>query len=179
MRGDTSRAQSRTADSEGRNSPTVLAHSNGSSFPPQAEPQLHPPGINGISSTTAAAPTAASSQPPRATSFSYSSVLTSQHPSAPSPSPPAPGGGPGDHTSASTTTTSTHDKPFKYTREEMLNIWKANSAKFRATGIPLEFERHEAFTSEEPLEPVLLTEMTLAEKEVTTPRKFDRRLMWG
>jgi len=48
----------------------------------------------------------------------------------------------------------------------MLNIWKANSAKFRVSGIPLEFEKHEAFTSEDPLEPVLLTEMTLAEKEV-------------
>jgi hypothetical protein len=30
----------------------------------------------------------------------------------------------------------------------------------------LEFEKHEAFTSEEPLDPALLIEMTLAEKEV-------------
>lgn len=48
----------------------------------------------------------------------------------------------------------------------MLNIWKTNATKFKSSGIPLEFERHEAFTSEEPLEPVLLTEMTSAEKEV-------------
>jgi hypothetical protein len=62
----------------------------------------------------------------------------------------------------------------------MLNIWKANSAKLRGSGIPLEFEKHEAFTSEDPLEPALLTEMTPLEKEVPPPiaRFILRRLTW-
>ena len=64
-----------------------------------------------------------------------------------------------------------HDKPFKYSRDEMLNIWKNNAAKYKSTGIPLEFEKHEAFTSEEPLDPALLTEMTLAR------RRYDPNLM--
>jgi hypothetical protein len=51
----------------------------------------------------------------------------------------------------------------------MLNIWKTNSSKFKTSGIPLEFEKHEAFTSEEPLDPALLTEMTPAEREVVSP----------
>jgi hypothetical protein len=61
---------------------------------------------------------------------------------------------------------SNHDRPFKYTREEMLTVWKANAVKFKAGGIPLEFEKHEAVTSLEVLEPALLTEMSDAEKEV-------------
>jgi hypothetical protein len=163
MRGDPSRT-SRTAESEGRNSPSV-AQSNGSlalhSNSPQADTPLHSPGVNGISSSTAMA---TPSQQTRATS-SYSSVLASQPASTPSPSSPVPA----VPAVPDTTTSLTPDKPFKYTRDEMLNIWKANAARFRGSGIPLEFEKHEAFTSEDPLEPTLLTEMTSAEKEVCIP----------
>jgi len=62
-----------------------------------------------------------------------------------------------------------HDRPFKYSRDEMLSIWKNNASRLKSAGIPLEFEKHEAFTSEDPLDPALLTEMTPAEKEVYIP----------
>jgi hypothetical protein len=93
----------------------------------------------------------------RTSSFSYSSVLAST-PAAQSPGADAHGGN---------GATANHDKPFKYSKDEMLNIWKSNAARFKSSGIPLEFEKHEAFTSEEPLDPALLTEMTPAEREVT------------
>jgi hypothetical protein len=48
----------------------------------------------------------------------------------------------------------------------MLNIWRNNVNKFRNNGIPLEFEKYDSFTSEETLEPALLTDMTVAEREV-------------
>jgi hypothetical protein len=154
MRGDAAR-QAR-AETEGRHSPSV--HPNGSahslglntSFSP-VDTSLHPPVINGSSSATTA-------PHGRTNSFSYSSILAS------APSTQSPGGdGHGGNGSA----TANHDKPFKYTRDEMLNIWKANSSKFKTSGIPLEFEKHEAFTSEEPLDPALLTEMTPVEREVS------------
>jgi hypothetical protein len=157
MRGDASR---QVRDAEGRNSPIV--QSNGAApqpqqslSPPQQQPHLGdssllPTAVNGIAST--------SNPHGRTGSFSYSSVLAS----APSSQSPA-----GDGHGGNGATTN-HEKPFKYTRDEMLNIWKTNAAKFKGGGIPLEFERHEAFTSEDPLDPALLTEMTPAEKEVQT-----------
>lgn len=150
MRGDASR-QSRGGD-EGRHSPSVVhSHSNGAALSPQpVESSLHPPGVNGISSNNAQG---------RTSSFSYSSILAST-PATASTQPTNTGDGGNGVMSAN------HDKPFKYSRDEMLNIWKNNTAKYKSTGIPLEFEKHEAFTSEEPLDPALLTEMTLAEKEV-------------
>jgi hypothetical protein len=48
----------------------------------------------------------------------------------------------------------------------MLGIWKANAHKYKGSGIPLEFEKHEAFTSDETLDPALLTDMTMAERDV-------------
>lgn len=148
MRGEASR---QVRDGEGRSSPIV--QSNGAAPQPQQQPHsgdssLHPTAVNGVPSTA--------NPHGRTSSFSYSSVLAS----TPSSQFPA-----GDGHGGNGTTTN-HDKPFKYTRDEMLNIWKTNATKFKSSGIPLEFERHEAFTSEEPLEPVLLTEMTSAEKEV-------------
>lgn len=149
MRGDAAR-QAR-GEAEGRSSPNV--QSNGSSLGPntsfpQTDSSLHIPGVNGTSST--------STPHGRASSFSYSSILAST-PAAQSP------GGDGHGGNGAT---ANHDKPFKYTKDEMLNIWKSNAAKFKSSGIPLEFEKHEAFTSEEPLDPALLTEMTPAEREV-------------
>lgn len=147
MRGDASRQSG-----EGRNSPLVV-QSNGAAQQlhinvpsPTIDSSLHPSGMNGISSNPQG----------RTSSFSYSSILAS---SAATQSPA------GDH-GGSGSVTANHDKPFKYGRDEMLNIWKTNAAKYKSIGIPLEFEKHEAFTSEEPLDPVLLTEMSLAEKEV-------------
>lgn len=151
MRGDASR-QSRGGE-EGRTSPNIVhSHSNGAALSPQpVDSSLHPPGINGISSTNPYG---------RTSSFSYSSILASTPATASSTQPPNTGDG------GNGIMSSNHDKPFKYSRDEMLNIWKNNAAKYKSTGIPLEFEKHEAFTSEEPLDPALLTEMTLAEKEV-------------
>jgi hypothetical protein len=154
MRGDASRPV--RGDGEGRNSPIVSSNgANSTSSPPPpphpiaVDSSLYSPGINGVSSV---------SSPPhgRTSSFSYSSILAS---TAPVQSPGGEGGQSGNGASAN------HDKPFKYTRDEILNIWKTNATKYKSSGIPLEFEQHEAFTSEEPLEPALLTEMTLAEKE--------------
>jgi hypothetical protein len=141
MRGDSSR-QLRTdgASGEGRNSPIV--QSNGSSFPGSTETSLHSHILNG---TTPHA---------RTNSFSYSSVLASTA----TAQTPSQDGGNGISTN--------HDKPFKYSKDEMLNIWKNNAAKYRNNGIPLEFEKHEIFTSDETLDPILLTEMTPAEQEV-------------
>ena len=155
MRGDAGR-QAR-GEAEGRSSPNVQA--NGSSLGPntsfpQTESSLHIPGVNGSSST--------SLPQGRTTSFSYSSILAS------TPAAQSPGGDPHGGNGA----TANHDKPFKYTREEMLNIWKNNAGKFKSSEIPLEFEKHEAFTSEEALDPSLLTEMTSAEREVSIARCF-------
>jgi hypothetical protein len=36
----------------------------------------------------------------------------------------------------------------------------------KGSGLPLEFERHDTFTSEEALDPILLTDMTNAERDV-------------
>ena len=150
MRSDAAR-QAR-GEAEGRHSPNVQ-QSNGSpvglsTSSSQADSSLHLPGINGTSST--------SLPHGRTSSFSYSSVLAS------TTAAQSPGGDPHGGNGA----TANHDKPFKYTKDEMLNIWKSNAAKFKSSGIPLEFEKHEAFTSEEPLDPALLTEMTPAEREV-------------
>jgi hypothetical protein len=147
MRGDASRP-SRGGD-ESRDSPNVV-HANSNGAQP-IDSSLHPPGINGISSNNPYG---------RTSSFSYSSILASTPAAASSTQPPNTGDGGNGVMSAS------HDKPFKYSRDEMLNIWKNNAARYKSTGIPLEFEKHEAFTSEEPLDPALLTEMTLGEKEV-------------
>src|SRR5271154_1455909 len=160
MRGDASRQQ-RGAD-DGRNSPIVT--SNGqqqSSPPPQNQPTnldssstLYPPtSTNGNSSSSVLLPHG------RTSSFSYSSILTST-PNAQIPSADR-GGGNGVHGG-------NHDRPFKYSKDEMLSIWKNNASRLKSAGIPLEFEKHEAFTSEDPLDPALLTEMTPAEKDVTS-----------
>jgi len=147
MRGDTPVRPSRggtgtSMDGEGRSSPHV-GHSNGTTqpFSPTADTSLNSPGVNGTSSY--------------ARTSSYSSILAS------TPSAQSPGGNDGAGNG-----TANHDKPFKYSRDEMLNIWKSNAVKFKSSGIPLEFERHETFTSEEPLEPALLSEMTPVEQEV-------------
>ena len=149
MRGD----GSRQPREEGRTSPSVVhSHSNGATLSPQTiDSSLNPPSVNGISSNNPQG---------RTSSFSYSSILASTPPTAASTQPPNAGDGGNGVLSAN------HDKPFKYSRDEMLNIWKSNAAKYKSTGIPLEFEKHEAFTSEVPLDPALLTDMTLAEKEV-------------
>jgi hypothetical protein len=144
-------------DADGRNSPVV--QSNGQqqqSSPPPLQPtsldssSLHPQttATNGTSSVLG-----------RTGSFSYSSILAST-PNSQTPSGEGQGGN-GVH--------GNHDRPFKYSRDEMLSIWKNNASRLRYAGIPLEFEKHEAFTSEDPLDPALLTEMTPAEKEVCTP----------
>jgi len=151
MRGEASRLA--RAEAEGRNSPNVQSNGaslgpNNTSFPP-ADSTLHLPSVNGTSST--------SLPHGRTSSFSYSSILAST-PAAQSPGGDSHGGN---------GATASHDKPFKYSKDEMLSIWKTNAARFKSTGIPLEFEKHEAFTSEEPLDPALLTEMTPAEREVT------------
>jgi hypothetical protein len=150
MRGDAAR-QAR-AEADARQPPNVQSNGSSSLSPspsfPHTESSLHIPGVNGTSST--------SLPHGRTSSFSYSSVLAS------TPAAQSPGGDP----HAGNGATANHDKPFKYTREEMLNIWKNNAAKFKSSGIPLEFEKHEAFTSEEALDPALLTEMTPAEREV-------------
>jgi len=164
MRGDASRQQ-RGAD-DGRNSHIVT--SNGqqqqSSSPPP--PPNQPPNLDSSSSSlyppTSTNGTSSSVLLPhgRTSSFSYSSILTStpntQIPSADS------GGGNGVHGG-------NHDRPFKYSKDEMLSIWKNNASRLKSAGIPLEFEKHDAFTSEDPLDPALLTEMTTAEKDVTSP----------
>ena len=153
MRGDAAR---QAKDGEGRRSPVV--HSNGGQSQSintpfsQVDSSLHLPGVNGTSSTSV--------PHGRNSSFSYSSILASA-PGAQSP------GGDGHGGNGAT---ANHDKPFKYSREEMLNIWKANASKFKSNGIPLEFEKHESFTSEEPLDPALLSEMTPAEREVQIVR---------
>jgi hypothetical protein len=158
MRGDAARQSS---GGEGRNSPGAVVHPNGSqqlhiSVPsPTEDPSLRLSGVNGIySSSTSNNPQG------RTSSFSYSSILTSST----SPSAQTPTGG--DQAGHNGSTATNHDRPFKYSRDEMLNIWKTNAAKYKSTNIPLEFEKHEAFTSEEPLDPALLTEMSLAEREV-------------
>jgi hypothetical protein len=155
MRGDASRQQSRDTGGEGRNSPIVV-QSNGAPqqlhinpMAPSADTSLHPPGINGTTSNLQG----------RTGPFSYSSILTS------TPAAQSSAGSGTDGQSGNVATTNP-DKPFKYTREEMLSIWKNNAAKYKSGGIPLEFEKHEAFTSEDPLDPALLTEMTHAEREV-------------
>ena len=155
MRGDPSRQPS---SGEGRNSPNVVQsngvqqlHTNFTSS--TSDSSLHPPGANGISSP--------SNPHNRTSSSSYSSVLAS----SPATQSPAVGGD-GQGGNNGFVPSANHDKPFKYSRDEMLNIWKSNAARYKNVGIPLEFEKHEAFTSEEPLDPVLLTEMSLAEKEV-------------
>ena len=127
-----------------RNSPHVTSNGSTLSSPPPSDPSLSL-GINGANP--------ALPQQGRA-NFSYSSILTSAQ-SNQSTNDPATGNG-----------TTNHDKPFKYTRDEMLNIWKNNSQKIKSNGIPLEFEKHDIFTSNDTLDPVLLTEMTSAEKEV-------------
>ena len=147
---------------EGRSSPNVV-YSNG--VPPSQHPQqqqhmsatspsgdssFKPPGINGLNSSNPRG---------RTSSFSYSSILAL----APTASPQSNSAADGQSGNGST---ASHDRPFKYSRDEMLNIWKSNAVKYKSTGLPLEFERHDAFTSEEPLDPALLTEMTPAEKEV-------------
>ena len=157
MRGDTSRHGVRGgADGgDGRNSPIV--HSNGQqpSPPPtthldsSSSSSLHPP----ASSTNG---TASVLPHGRTSSFSYSSILAS------SPNPQTPSG----EGQSGNSVYGNHERPFKYTREEMLAIWKTNASRLRSAGIPLEFEKHEAFTSEEPLDPALLTEMTPIEREV-------------
>lgn len=170
MRGDIPR-QARSGEGEGRSSPIVQQQANGSpaipmtqqlSSSPAPHPgdsSLHPPNVNGMSYPHG-----------RASSFSYSSVLAST-PTAQSPTP--------DGQGATNNSISNHDRPFKYTRDEMLNIWRNNATKFKTSGIPLEFEKHETFTSDEPLEPALLTEMTALEKEVfifLATKLDDRRL---
>jgi hypothetical protein len=154
MRGDASR-QAR-GDGDGRSSP--LVHPNGA--PQQQQQQL---GINtsfsALDSSLHPPNGAAAATLPhgRTGSFSYSSILAS------TPAAQSPGGGDGYGGNGTATK---HDKPFKYSREEMLGIWKANAHKYKGGGIPLEFEKHEAFTSDETLDPALLTDMTLAERDV-------------
>src|SRR5579859_1429924 len=152
MRGDATRPSRN--DEQGRVSPTV--HANGqptlgvnTSFPVNVENTLHPPTTNGATGPHG-----------RTSSFSYSSVLASS-PSVQSPSLDTGGNG----------VSTNHSRPFKYSREEMLNIWKSNAPKFKGNGIPLEFEKHDPFTSEETLEPALLSEMTAVEKEVCSWRE--------
>lgn len=163
MRGDASRQVS----GEGRNSPNVTQsngaqqqqlHINVPSPTTAADSSLHPPGINGISSNPHG----------RTSSFSYSSVLASSPGMQQSPSSATDQVAGNNNNNGSFI--ANNDKPFRYSRDEMLNIWKNNAAKYKSIGIPLEFEKHEAFTSEEPLEPALLTEMSLTEKEVTFPQ---------
>src|SRR5262249_49026261 len=114
--------KSARTDVEGRSSPIVSpsppSHSaNDSSYLPNTNGVVSPANRN------------------RTSSFSYSSILTSS-PSTYSTAADGPSNGLAPH----------HDRPFKYTREEMLNVWKTNAAKFKASGIPLEFEKHEAVT---------------------------------
>jgi len=160
MRGDASRqlrAGGGAAEGgDGRNSPIVTSNGQPQSSPPPLQPTtldsstLHPQTTttNGTSSILG-----------RTGSFSYSSILAST-PNAQPPSGDGQGGN-GVH--------GNHDRPFKYSRDEMLSIWKNNASRLKSAGIPLEFEKHEAFTSEDPLDPALLTEMTPAEKEVYIP----------
>jgi len=161
MRGDSSRQSS---SGEGRNSPSVVVQPNGPqqlhiNVPsPTEDPSLRLSGVNGTYSSSAP-----NNPQGRSSSFSYSSILASST----SPSTQTPTGG--DQAGHNGSITTNHDKPFKYSRDEMLNIWRNNAAKYKSTNIPLEFEKHEAFTSEEPLDPALLTEMSLVEKEVRTP----------
>ena len=138
MRVDASKSV-KTDAGQGRNSPS--AQSNGLPF------------TNTTTDSPLQSHNGTSAPGGRTNSFSYSSVLTS----APAQQMPSLDAGNG---------VTNHEKPFKYSRDEMLNIWKNNAAKFRSSGIPLEFEKHEPFTSEETLEPALLTEMTAAELEV-------------
>ena len=162
MRGDASRQQRGGAD-DGRNSPIVTSNGQQQSSPPP--PPNQPPNLDSSSSSlyppTSTNGTSSVLLPQgRTSSFSYSSILTStpntQIPSADS------GGGNGVHGG-------NHDRPFKYSKDEMLSVWKNNASRLKSAGIPLEFEKHDAFTSEDPLDPALLTEMTTAEKDVTSP----------
>lgn len=153
MRGDSPR-QSR-GDADGRGPPAV--HPNGGQPPPLGTTaqldSLHPPVTNGA---------AAGGPHGRTSSFSYSSILAS------SPAVTSPGGdgvGGNNHTN--------HEKPFKYSKDEILGIWKSNAPKLKSSGLPLEFERHDTFTSEEALDPVLLTEMANSERDVLPPRPRD------
>jgi hypothetical protein len=50
--------------------------------------------------------------------------------------------------------------PFKYSKEFMLKLYKP-------VGLPLEFERHEYVTSEEPLQPMAMIIYTEQEQKVT------------
>jgi hypothetical protein len=166
MRGDASRQQRGGAD-DGRNSPIVT--SNGQQQQSSPPPPNQPPNFDSSSSSSSLYPptstngTSSSVLLPHGptSSFSYSSILTST-PNAQIPSADSVGGGNGVHGG-------NHDRPFKYSKDEMLSIWKNNASRLKSAGIPLEFEKHEAFTSEDPLDPALLTEMTTAEKDVTHP----------
>ena len=119
-------------------------------FPIDPSTTLQPPSLNGNANT--------SSVHGRTPSFSYSSILASAQPSHHAT--------PGGEIQTGNGALTNHDKPFQYTREEMLNIWKSNAFKIKSSGIPLEFEKHETFTSNDTLEPVLLSDMTPAEREV-------------
>jgi|SRR5579862_6167557 len=150
MRGDATRSRQPGApglggDTDGHHSPHIV--SNGPSPlspPPTSDPATLHPGVNGTSTSL-----------PHGRTNSYSSILTSAQ-SNQSANDSVSGNGP-----------SSHDKPFKYSRDEMLSIWKNNAQRIKNNGIPLEFERHDTFTSENTLDPVLLTEMSSAEKEVS------------
>jgi len=138
-------------DIEGRSSPIV------NSSPPAQAASAGPDGPSNLLGANGVSNPLSPTNRGRTNSFSYSSVLTS------SPSTQLP---PGDVGQSGNGVASNHDKPFKYTKEEMLYVWKANSAKFKTSGLPLEFEKHDAVTSADVLEPALLTEMTAVEKEV-------------
>jgi len=155
MRGDASRILRGSNVENSSNSP-LGASLNGSSSlatpsvsleQTSSSATLQPPNVNGTGSPSVHG---------RTSSFSYSSILTSAQTNH---------GSTGD-TAAGNGALTNHDKPFQYTREEMLNIWKNNALKIKSSGIPLEFEKHDIFTSEETLDPVLLTDMTPAEREV-------------
>jgi hypothetical protein len=150
MRGETTRLKSQSnlgGDQDGRNPPHVSSNGSSTLSPPSAlDSSSQHPGLNGANT---------SSPHGRANTFSYSSILTSAQ-----------------HTQSTNDTTTgngtaNHDKPFKYSRDEMLNIWKSNAQRIKSNGIPLEFEKHDVFTSENTLDPVLLTEMNSLEKEVS------------
>lgn len=135
-------------DADGRSSPHVTSNGSSALSPPTTtdSSSLHPHGVNG---------TANISLPHGGTSsFSYSSILTSAQSNQSTTEP------------ASGNNTTNHDKPFKYSRDDMLNIWKNNAQKIKSNGIPLEFEKHEIFTSEETLDPLLLSDLSPAEREV-------------
>lgn len=57
-------------------------------------------------------------------------------------------------------------QPFKYSRDEMLQIWKDGGGR---GNLPIEVERWEGVVREEPGEPVCLRELSDVEKKVRRP----------